>query len=133
VVTAGIIPPFIPSHTVVYPPTTSPAQRFVPFIASVTSVHAPVLHSLGFRAPFISSHTVVYTPSLQGTFIDVPFISSNTILHPPTLRVTFTGGGVSQVVLEVITSGGVPNAQVTQVTLEIIVPMYKGLHVWQRT
>jgi hypothetical protein len=27
----------------------------------------------------------------------------------------------------------VPNAQVTQVTLEIIVPMYKGLHVWQRT
>jgi hypothetical protein len=33
----------------------------------------------------------------------------------------------------VITTDGLPNAQVTQVTLEIIVPMYKGLHVWQRT
>jgi hypothetical protein len=76
---------------------------------------------------------VVYTPIVNPVEFDVPFIDSNTVVYQPTLKVSFTGGGVSQVALEVLTSDGSPNANVSQVTLEIIVPWYKGLHVWQRS
>ncbi len=109
---AQIIPSFIASDTVVYTPTLSPHQEFAPFIPSVT---------------------VVYTPVITSTEVLVPFISSNTHVYQPTLKVAFTGGGVSQVTVEVLTSDGDPQANVSQVTLEIIVPWYKGLHVWERT
>jgi hypothetical protein len=124
--------PFISSVTVVYAPSVV-IDISVPFIGSATVVYAPTLQRTYVEAPFIGSVTVVYTPSLQRTYIDAPFIPSVTFVYPPTLKIAFTGGGVSQVALEVLTSDGEPNAQVSQVTLEIIVPMYKGLHVWQRS
>ncbi len=154
-ITAGFpVQDFIASKTVVHAPTLVPVGFAAPFIASATVVYTPTVVSLGFVAPFISSTTVVYTPeirphqtfvpfiasvtivytpSLQYTYVEPPFISSTTVVYQPTLKVSFTGAGVSQVVFEVLTAGAEPNANVTQVTLEILVPWYDGLHVWERT
>ncbi len=105
--------PFIPSVTVAYDAELRPHQTFVPFIPSVTVVYAAVLSSTNVEPDFIDSTTRVYVPNL---------------------KVAFTGGGVSQVALEVITQDNAsPTADVTQVTLEIVVPNYKGLHVHERT
>ncbi len=112
ILVATVLPSFIASNTVVYTPTLAPHETFPSFIASVTSVYTPTISSTDVRVPFIDSHTVVYQP---------------------TLRVAFTGGGVSQVALEVLTSDSTADAYVSQVTLEIIVPWYKGLHVWEKT
>ena len=99
----------------------------MPFIASDTLVNTPTLAPHEEFAPFIPSVTVVYAPVISSTKVLVPFLSSNTRVYEPTAKVTFTGAGVSQVALEVLTSGGEPNAQVSQVTLEIIIPRRRGL------
>ncbi len=83
--------------------------------------------------PYLPSVSVVHAPTLSSTDVRAPFISSNTHVYQPTLKVAFTGGGVSQVALEVLTSNTDAKAYVSQVTLEIIVPWYKGLHIWQKT
>ncbi len=109
-------------------------QLAAPFIASVSAVYTPTLVSPSVVVPFISSVTIVYTPTLSSTDVRPDFIDSNTLVYVPNLKVAFTGGGVSQVALEVITQDNAsPTANVTQVTLEIVVPNYKGLHVHERT
>ncbi len=93
-----------------------------------------IVISLGVvTVPFIGSVTVVYAPTLSSTDVRPAFIDSQTRVYQPTLRVAFTGAGVSQVALEVLTSDSTADAYVSQVTLEIIVPWYKGLHVWEKT
>ncbi len=123
---------FIPSSTVVYTPALRPGQIFASFISSVTTVYTPTLFKKAVFAPFIGSVTVVYTPQISQTVFGVmPFIASVTQVYLPTLMQTFTGGGVSQVALEVAAGSTDGDALVSQVTLEIVVPQYKDLHIWQ--
>ncbi len=105
----------------------------VSFIASVTTVYTPTLAPHEEFPDFIASVTVVYTPTLSSLDVRPPFIDSQTRVYQPTLRVAFTGAGVSQVALEVLTSDSTADAYVSQVTLEIIVPWYDGLHIWEKT
>ncbi len=133
VLQANVTPSFIASTTVVYTPTLSAAQVDVPFISSVTVVYTPTVISAGVNPPFISSVTVVYTPVVTSIEVDPDFIDSVTIVYTPNLMATFTGGGVSQVALEVAAASTDGDAFVSQVTLEIVVPQYKDLHVWQRS
>ncbi len=137
---ATVNPTFIASVTVVQAPVLSltptlstdarfgaPAFAWAYFAgaAGALEAHVPV--------PFIGSVTAAYTPTLTSTQVLAPFISSHTHVYQPTLKVAFTGGGVSQVALEMLTSNTDANAYVSQVTLEIIVPWYKGLHIWEKT
>ncbi len=103
------------------------------FIASTTSVYQAVTNPGTITPPLIPSVTVVYTPTFPGQ-VDPPFISSNTVVYAPRVQIAFTGAAVSQVAFEVAgnsTTDG--DAYVSQVTLEIIVPNYDGLHVWEKT
>lgn len=108
-------------------------QFVMPTIASVTTVYTPTLTSSNVTVPLIASVTTVYPVVISSTDVRVPFLSSNTHVYQPTLKVAFTGAGVSQVALEVLTSGSDENAYVSQVTLEIIVPNYRGAHVWVKS
>ncbi len=103
------------------------------FIASVTTVYEAHTNPGTITPPFIGSVTVVYAPTFPGQ-VDPPFISSTTTLYAPRVQIAFTGAAVSQVALEVAgnsTTDG--DAFVSQVTLEILVPNYDGLHVWEKT
>ncbi len=129
-----VSPSFIASVTTVYTPTIQDPYVRPSFIASTTIVYTPTLtaSSTDVTPPFIPSVTVVYDPTVTSVEVDPDFIDSVTVVYRPTLRVAFTGGGVSQVALEVTTSDDTADAYVSQITLEIVVPNYKGLHVWQR-
>ncbi len=132
VLQSPLVAPFIASVTSVYTPTLV-AQIAVPFVSSNTVVYTPTLVNAGISAPFISSVTVVYTPVVTSVEVDPDFIDTVTVVYTPNLMATFTGGGVSQVALEVAAALTDGDAFVSQVTLEIVVPQYKDLHVWQRS
>ncbi len=131
----SVTPSFIASVTTVYTPTIQDPYVRPSFIASTTTVYTPTLTSAStsVNPDFIASVTVVYTPTVTSVEVDPDFIDSVTVVYRPTLKDTFTGGGVSQVTLEVTTSDNTADAYVSQITLEIVVPNYKGLHVWQRS
>lgn len=96
------------------------------FIGSNTHVYTPVVSSPTIDASFIASRTIVHPPSLSGPEVDVPFLVSATRVYTPTLQRTFTGGGVSQITLEVLSSTSTAPADVSQVTLEVLIPRPPG-------
>ncbi len=123
-------PSFIASTTVVYAPELHPIHAA--FIASTTVVYTPALFAVAVRPSFIASVTVVYAPEISQTvFGELPFIDSVTLVYLPTLMQTFTGGGVSQVTLEVAAAFTDGDGLVSQVTIELVVPQYKELKIWQ--
>ncbi len=113
------------------------------FIASVTVVYAPAFVTPG--TPSLSTNAVFAAPAFgwpyfaggQGAQIPIrtaPFIPSNTHVYTPRIQIAFAGAAVSQVALEVAGNSSTDaDARVSQVTLEIVVPWYDGLHVWEKT
>ncbi len=103
------------------------------FIASVTVVYDPHTNPGTVTPPFISSSTIVYAPSLPGQ-VDPPFIPSVTVVYAPRIQIAFAGAAVSQVAFEIAGNSSTDtDARVSQVTLELVVPWYDGLHIWEKT